>query len=85
MQLFGLCILSILTVLGFVSLVKELAYGRLHPSEITFFTCNNENDIEYVIRCAKKSFPDAVIKVIDCGSADATAEIARRMGCRVVR
>jgi predicted ferric reductase len=72
-------------VLGFVSFIKELMYVRLHPAQITLFTCNNENDIEYIIRSLKNSFPETQICVVDSESEDLTVAIAERLGASVKR
>lgn len=80
MQIFYFCIISVFAVIGFIGMVKELVFGKLHPKEITLFTYNNENDIEYILRSIRSSFPNAQIKITDCGSTDATVKIAQRLG-----
>lgn len=83
MYLFTMCALSVFAVLGAVTLAKELLFGKPHTDEVTLFTCNNENDIEYTIRCAKHQFPGSDITVIDCGSKDDTAVIAKKLGAKI--
>ena len=85
MDIFFIAILSLFAVLGFVTLIKELVYGCLHPKEITLYTLNDEKNIEFLIRSLKNQFPDTVITVRDNGSSDATVEIAKRLGADIKR
>lgn len=45
---------------------------------------NEERHIEQCLKATQAAFPDALILVVDNNSRDATADIARRMGARVV-
>jgi len=75
-----IAVLSALAVIGFVTILNTLIYDNVHTREITVYTLNNENDIEYVLRSLKNSFPKSKITVTDLGSEDATQEIVSKLG-----
>lgn len=74
-----IAILCALAIVGVVTILNALIYDTSHVCEITVYTLNNENDIEYVIRSLKHSFPGSEIVVKDLGSVDMTVEIAQKL------
>ena len=72
--------ITLLAVIGFVTILNTLIYDNVHTREINVYTLNNENDIEYVLRSLKNSFPKSKITVTDLGSEDATQEIVSKLG-----
>lgn len=85
MEIFMISVLSLFAILGAVTIFKELIYGSLKPKEITIYTLNDENNIEYLIRSLKNQYPETVIKIKDRGSEDKTLEIAHRLGVKVIQ
>ena len=85
MEILMISVLSLFAVLGAVTICKELIYGSLKPKEITIYTLNDENSIEYLLRSLKNQYPETVIKIKDKGSDDKTLEIARRLGANVIQ
>ncbi|MDO5398424.1 MAG: glycosyltransferase [bacterium] len=63
--------------------MKELIYGSLKPKEITIYTLNDENSIEYMVRSLKNQYPETAITIQDGGSEDKTLEIADRLGVKM--
>lgn len=74
-----IAILTAFAIVGFVTIIKELIHENLHVKEITVYTKNNENEIEYVLRSIRNTFPDANIIVKDLGSEDLTIEIVEKL------
>lgn len=72
-------LLTAFAIVGFVTVVKELIYENLHTKNITLYTKNNENDIEFILRSLRKNFPNANIIVKDLHSDDSTPEIAEKL------
>lgn len=78
-MLIFIAVLSAFAIIGVVAVIKELIYDNVHTREITVYTLNNENDIEYVLRSLRNSFPRSDISIRDLGSQDMTLEIAKKL------
>lgn len=78
-MLIFIAILSAFAIIGVVTVIRELIYDNVHTKEITVYTLNNENDIEYVLRSLRNSFPRSDILVKDLGSDDLTVEISEKI------
>lgn len=83
MEILLISVLSIFSVIGFVTVVKELIYERLNPRKIVLHTLNDENKIEYIVRTLKKQYPSTDIFIKDSGSSDDTIIIAEKAGAMV--
>ena len=79
MEVFLISMLSVFSVIGIITVFKELIYEKLNPKEIVLHTFNDENRIEYLIRSLKNQYPDTIVRIKDNNSSDRTLEIAEKM------
>lgn len=85
MEILMISVLSMFAVIGVLTVCKDLIYGSLKPREITIYTLNDENSIEYLVRSLRNQYPETLIKVHDRGSEDKTMEIAGKLGVNVTK
>ena len=71
--------LSLFAVLGLQFFIKSIIYEHISPKKIIIQTHNNENEIEYIIRNLKNTFPSSEIIIDDNKSTDNTLYIAQRL------